>query len=126
MRCQLVLSSIASIGSQVPGELLVETVRNGVLPPRQALHWLEYKSDEARVQGLDALAPHLPAALLGEALRAASAISDDWSRAEALSGLAPHLQEKLQKEALSTLIQSAERLGRPHFLGSVDIGDSPS
>ena len=70
LRCQLVLGSIASIGSQVPGELLARCVGSGLLPPRQALHWLEYQPDWDRAEALGALAPHLPRRrLLAEALR---------------------------------------------------------
>jgi hypothetical protein len=41
---------------------------------------------------------------LGEGLRAAQAIGDEWSRAEALARLAPQLTGTAQAQALGELI----------------------
>ena len=57
--------------------------------------------------------------MLGEALRAATAIGDDGARAEALGALAPHLPEALQEEALSAFIQSMGRVRRPASLSQL-------
>jgi len=53
-----------------------------------------------RAEALTALAPHLPADLLGQALATASAISGESARARALTALAPHLLPDLRASAL--------------------------
>ena len=109
LRCQLILSSIGMIGSQITGRLLVECVRSELIPPSQALHWLEYQPDEPRAWALGALAPHLPEALLDKALRAAKAIEDEGRRAEVLVALAPRL---LAAERAEGLLDEALRAAR--------------
>ena len=88
LRCQLVLSAITSIRSQIPGKLLTTCIKHGVLPPRQVLHWLEYQSDLYRAQALADIAPHLPETLIGEALHIARSCADGGFRALALAALA--------------------------------------
>ena len=68
LRCQLVLSSIHSIGANTPWELLVAAFKAGVLTYRQVAHWLEFKPSADRARALGALAPHLPAELRAEVL----------------------------------------------------------
>lgn len=59
---------------------------------------LTMKPDEARVRGLESLAPHLDANLLRQALKAVEEITSEKARAQALAALAPHLVgELLQK-----------------------------
>ena len=53
----------------------------------------QIQEPEPRTKALAALAPHLTAPLLGEALEAARAIGDERSRSEALAALAPRLAE---------------------------------
>ena len=90
LRCQLVLSSIHSIGANTPWELLVAAFKAGVLTYRQVAHWLEFKPSADRAHALGALAPHLPAELraevLSEALTAARSIEDSYYRAYILGG----------------------------------------
>ena len=50
---------------------------------------------------LGALAPHLPADLLAQALTAATTLTSDYYRAEALGALAPHLPAGLLAQALT-------------------------
>jgi len=52
-----VLSSIKSIGTNIPGALLVELVKDGTLSPRQAPHYAELKGPtEDSVKGLAQIA----------------------------------------------------------------------
>ena len=76
----------------------------------------------SRATVLGTLAPHLPEALLEQALATATTISDENQRARALGGLAPHLPEPLLTRALSATVGSwdqvqAEVLGAlaPHL-----------
>lgn len=111
LRCKLTLSSIASVGSQISGELLAKCVQHGLLSPRQALHWIEYKGKAERTVALAELAPHLPEALLGEALGAARAIGTERYRAEALAELAPRLPEAERIEVLGEALGAARAIG---------------
>src|SRR5262249_54740230 len=43
LRCQLVLSSIHSIGANMPWQLLMAACKTGILTYRQAAYWLEFK-----------------------------------------------------------------------------------
>ncbi len=53
-RCALTLSSIKSIGTNIPGALLVELARHGTLSPQQARHFAEIKGPTA--EAVEALA----------------------------------------------------------------------
>jgi hypothetical protein len=93
LRCQLALSSIASIGTQVPGELLTECIKNGLLTPYQALHWVELQDIRRRAKALVVLAPLLPeaerAGVVSDALAAARAIQIGSGELVALAPLLP-------------------------------------
>jgi hypothetical protein len=112
LRCHLVMSSISSIGSQIPGWLVTECVKTGKLTWRQGLYWLEQQgnSDELRgtleliasqtskVEALVALARELPQTGdrtdgLAEILRVTCSIDSEWARADALQGMALCLPE---------------------------------
>jgi hypothetical protein len=64
----------------------------------------------AKMMAFSILAPHLPAELLGPALKIAQSIERDWVRAHALVQLAPRLNEDLLGRALKTAmaIQGAD------------------
>ena len=55
-RCALVLSSIKSLGQNVPEELILAAVERGVLAPRQAAYFAEIKGPSASVALLARLA----------------------------------------------------------------------
>jgi nucleoside phosphorylase len=125
LRCQLVLSSIASIGSRIPSTLLFECLKNGLLSPRQALHWAEFLPFYDRVQALVVLAPHLPEAervvVFTEALYAVHEIEiedGEEDRARALASLAPHLPPLLLERALQGTLQIEEE-ARPQVLAAL-------
>jgi hypothetical protein len=106
LRCQLILSSIASSGANIPPELLVRCVAENVLPLRQALHWAEYQAPEDRLRALAGLAPYVmesqQPALLTQALDAAAAIvwaPGDYSKLRPLADLMPILPDPLVRRA---------------------------
>ncbi len=113
-RCALTLSSINSLGQNVPAKLLLAAVDKGVLTNRQAAHFAELKGpSEVSVELLSGLAlaardnPALRSELLVSAVAAAKAIGDERARAEALIALAPHLAPKLRDEALREALAAA-------------------
>jgi len=109
LRCQLVLGSITNTGAHVPGPLIVECVRAGVLTGTQGCHLLEQKTlhaasfarldlDAMQMQSETAKSlvelartwPQGPGRIhgLGDVLRIIGRIGSDYLRAEALSGIA--------------------------------------
>ena len=119
LRCQLVLSSIHSIGSKTPWELLVAAFKSDVLTYRQVAHWLEFKPSGDRVRALGKLAPRLPVELLGEALTAARALEDSEARARALGVLAPQLSGDLLQQGFEALLDVLPMCGRSVALSAV-------
>jgi hypothetical protein len=115
LRCQLVRSSIHSIGAKTPWELLVATVKAGVFTYRQVAHWLEFQQPTDRARALGQLALYLPAALpaevLSEALAAARTIEDSSSRGWALGELAPYLPGALPAEVLPEVLAAYRAIG---------------
>jgi hypothetical protein len=93
--------------AHMPAEQQVKCIE-ALLKAGVALPWertlevcLAIEDEFHRAEALIALAPHLPPAVLAEALSAARAITDEHSRAEALIALAPHLPPAVLAEALS-------------------------
>jgi len=115
LRCQLVRSSIHSIGANTPWELLVAAAKVGVLTYRQVAHWLEFQPLYNRVRALGELAPHLPAELLPEALTVARALENSSDRAEVLGELVPHLPAERRVEVLSEALTAARSIGDSCF-----------
>lgn len=125
LRCQLVLSSIHSIGANIPWELLVAAFKARILTYWQVAHWLEFKPSDDRVRALGGLAPYLPpelgAEVLSEALTAAQNIEDSSDRARALGGLAPHLPPELLSEALAAARNIEDNFDRARALGGLAL-----
>src|SRR5207248_5653730 len=65
------------------------------------------------------LAPHLPAALLPDALAAVLQIVDPYERARGLEALAPHLPEALLADALTAVLRIPDPFGRAIALGAL-------
>jgi hypothetical protein len=102
VRCALCQASINSLAANIPPELLAALVENGIWTPAQGLTYARQMPGElSRSKALTALALHLPAELMGEALAAARGIAEGLRRAETLAGLAPHLPVELMGEALA-------------------------
>jgi hypothetical protein len=105
LRCQLVLSSIGSTGLRVPGQLMVECVKKGLIAPRQALEWAAWhRGTEVFVN----LVPHLPESLLGEAVHAAEAIRNSSGRFRVLTALAPRLSDAERVNVLARALGTIE------------------
>ena len=123
LRCQLVLSSIHSIGANMSWRLLVAACKADVLTYRQVAYWLEFKPPVDRAQALGALARHLPAELraevLGEALAAARSLKAGFFRARVLGVLAPHLPAELLGEALAIVRSLEARTDRVRVLSAL-------
>ena len=100
--CVLCQSSVTALSSNIDSYLLLQAVIQNLLTPHQAFIIAKQQaSAEKKSKAISALAPHLPQALLAEALTAARAITNERSRAFALSALAPHLPQALLAEALT-------------------------
>jgi hypothetical protein len=114
LRCILTLSSILSLGQNIPRELIVAAARNSVLSIRQAIDLAGLLPDQVEyVLVLGALAVSLEQStveqqdLLTEALAAAKAIHDSYGRARALSGLQPYLAGEQLIDAMDDALAAA-------------------
>ena len=113
-RAALCHASVASLGSNIPAELLTACVRGGVMSLVVALALARAKPDPAvRGEALAALSAHAgdrQAEVLAEALHAAGAITDGERRSEALAPLAPRLPPDQQPAVLAEALAAAVRL----------------
>jgi hypothetical protein len=119
LRCALTLSSIRSVGTHVPGELLFQCATAGVLTARQAEYLARFISGvEERLVTLCRIAvelvedPVLRPALLDEVMTAAHAIRAEDCRARALIALAPRLPPELRQDAASVALAAAQTLAK--------------
>ena len=103
LRCQLLLNSLANVGARVSGEMLSAAVKSQLVPPRQALHWLEYQTGAAWTHALVTLAPQLPEALFGEMLEATHSIRSDSARVRILADLVPFLPDGLLHSTMESV-----------------------
>jgi hypothetical protein len=109
VRCALCCASVHSLASNIPPALLKEAVARGLWSERQVLAYArQTPHPQQRAEALAALAPHLPEALLHDALQTARAIGSADYKARALVELAPHLPEALLHDALQ---QAARAIG---------------
>jgi hypothetical protein len=100
-RYALIKASLNSLAANIPGELMAALVAKRRWTPAQGLAYTQQVQDhQGRASALSDLAPHLPEALLPQALEAARAIQSEPSRAQALSALAPHLPVALLSQVL--------------------------
>ncbi len=118
LRCVMTLSSIRSVGQNVPGELLFHAVKAGVLTVGQAEHLVRFMGNEqGRAVTLGRIAAEfergadLRFRLLEEALADAQAIRNESHRASALSALALHLPPDL----LSKAVAAAQAIGDEYY-----------
>jgi hypothetical protein len=123
LRCNLIVSSIASSGANLPAQLLLRCVEAGIVPVRQALHWADYQSSENRAKTLTGLAAYMPEGerpnVLAEALNAAiSALSSTDGELGALVGLVPVLPEDLLPRAFEVVAAGLREIGE-HFAANL-------
>jgi hypothetical protein len=125
-RCALTLSSIKSLGQNVPIELLLAAVEKGVLTTRQAAYFADLQaSSEESVRlfvGLALTARDDSARtkeLWGLSVAAAKAIVSDSERVRALAALAPHLPPELLGEALTAAKAIVSESGRAQALAAL-------
>ncbi|HOO51915.1 MAG TPA: hypothetical protein PLK94_11565, partial [Alphaproteobacteria bacterium] len=105
IRYALINASINSLSANIPPELLVALVTNGLWSPIQGLTYARQMPDFwMRAKSLTALVPHLNKyyriLVIEETLAASRNVRDEDFRAEILVNLAPHLSEALLKRAL--------------------------
>ena len=101
-RYALITSSLNSLATNIPPELIAVLVEKQIWQPAQGLTYVrQSKNSKNQAAGLKAISKYLPPFLLSEALETARAIEAEYYRAIALQGLAPQLPEILP-EALET------------------------
>ncbi|NCR75248.1 MAG: trypsin-like serine protease, partial [Microcystis aeruginosa K13-06] len=96
VRYALITTSLNSLATNIPPELIAALVKHEIWTPAQGLAYVRQNQDsEKQAAGLTAISSYLPPALLPEALEIARGIGNEYNRASALTGLAPHLPEVL-------------------------------
>ena len=114
LKLGLAKAELHSFSARLPDELLVRLLTSGTWAPTQALAAGVRSSARGRRAGaLAALAPHLPAGLLDEALDAAAAIANPLERVYALTALAPHLPNDSGRRALTVALNTATTVADP-------------
>jgi hypothetical protein len=113
-RCALVLSSIRSLGRNVPVELILAAVDKGVLTIRQAANLADLKGPSIdAVRLLVQLSasgrgePTLRSELLSSALASAAGVRYPGERARAFALVAPNLPKEQREQAVKEAIASA-------------------
>jgi len=98
-RCALVLSSIQSLGSKIPGTLLVELVKDGTLSPQQAQHYAFLKGPSIdAVQALTNIAmtfkndPRTAGQLADAAVRLATSTRDHKTQVDLIALILENFQ----------------------------------
>jgi hypothetical protein len=79
----------------------------------------DIEDGHCQARALTSLAPHLPAALMGDALRAGQEMESEWYRAAALVGLAPCLPEPLLPEAVAAAREIGDAEPRARALAAL-------
>ena len=96
VRYGLITTSLNSLAGNIRPELIAALIQHEIWTPAQGLAYVRQNQDDNKqAEGLRAISPYLPPALLPEALAVARAIGDEYPRAGALIGLVSHLPEVL-------------------------------
>jgi uncharacterized protein YeeX (DUF496 family) len=102
----LVVTTLNTLASNLPPELIAALVKNGHWQPMQGLVYAQRVQDEEdRVNVLRNLAPYLPPSLHDEALKLVREIQSPCDRANALVNLVPYIPE-IFSEVVETINQS--------------------
>ena len=106
IRCALFQTSVVSLVSQMPEDVLSPCVHARLISVRQALHWLEFHVPDIRVAILVRLAPMLDEASFGVALQACRSIADEVLRARALAAVAARLDQTDRHAVVEEVVSS--------------------
>ncbi len=116
--CVLCLSSIATLGTNIPANILVLSLDTKVLKPEQVLNLIDQKTSEVdRAKTLALVAPYLIEPNIIEALKIARKILDEKYRTEALAALSPQLKESQRKEVISEILKAVRNISDKLFRG---------
>jgi hypothetical protein len=120
LRCALMMSSLRSIGTNMPAELIVTATREGLLSTRQALYFATLARPVTLCATLAGILDMVPAperaAVLAEALVAAKALRHPDQHAEAVAYLLPHLPEPKRAAVLEEAL-AVVQAAPPDFSG---------
>ncbi len=119
IRLALILSSIRTLGDNMPPELLGELIK---LPPEQRIlseHQILtqiglYSNDRQRAEALDAVFPHLSEQGRSEALTIADSMTEHFAKAQALTALAPLLDGSERASAVQRAWDAASAIADDH------------
>jgi NB-ARC domain/APAF-1 helical domain len=119
IRYSLVFSTLNSLSSNIPAELMAALVKNKKWSPSQVLAYAKQAQESSkRAEIVYELATFLPPLLFSEALEVARSIPNDSARAYALSGLVPHLPDIIS-EALEVVRSIPNKFNRASALSGL-------
>jgi hypothetical protein len=107
IRYALMAASIASLTDNVSADLLGQLIHAGVWSPQRGLldHARRIVDPSKRFEALLTISsqvnPEEHSVVMAQALKTATAITDDYSRSQALARVAPHLPPELLPQALA-------------------------
>ncbi len=117
VKAALCQASVATLGSNLPATLLVQSVRVGLRTPLQALTIIKIMTDDQhKALALSLLIPYLAKNLLMDAFAIICSLKNMAFRVEPLTKLAAHLPEELMADALITIHSIKEVADRAHAL----------
>jgi hypothetical protein len=123
LRGGLILSSLRSIGAQVPIELLKSMIQNGRVSSRQVLHRLGGQSAYDLASALPILFDVADASTRAAIIDAAMGLDDEDLKVFALGELSRRLPESQRQEVLDRLLQECKSIApdwpRLRVLGSL-------
>jgi NB-ARC domain len=101
IRYALIFSTLNSLASNIPVELMVALLKNGRWSPSQCLFYAKRLRESSKsVEIIEKLGSFLPINLLSDALGIVRGIRSEFGRIHALNGLLPYLPINLLSEAL--------------------------
>ena len=121
-RYALITTTLNSLASNIPAELIAALVKQQFWTPAQGLAYIrQAKEAGKKAEGIAEIAALLPPALLTETVSLTREIQSDYHRAHALFVLAPHLPESLFTEALQAARDIQNDDARARALGALAI-----
>ena len=119
MRYVMIVTSLNSMASNIPPELIAALVEKNYWSPAQGLAYaLQSYAERRGANGIAKLARYLPSELFAEALEATRSIQDEYYRALALGALAQK-QPELMGEALEAARSIQSEFGRASVLSAL-------
>ena len=120
IRCALIESSIHSLASNIPPDLLRQLIRHKIWTPQQAIAYIRQMTDsDQQFQSITDLISYLLETQSIEVLEVTRILSDDEKRASVLGTIAQRMPEYLLDQMLSMAYELDDEENRAYVLNSL-------